>query len=375
LDPPTNFNFSGNDTTISVRWTPPTTLGSLCELQKYKITWNSSDNEETEEVPATDNSYEITNLTPCTTYDIKVSAENVAGSSSPGETSSATANVVLDPPAGLALNEEATKMTLSWTHPPAAGPNCNLQNYTVTWNSSNENGTAVVEATETSYEVTNLTPCTSYDVKIYAINAAGFSSFSEISGQTDPVVLDPPTNFKLLENDTTISVSWSSPTVPGSLCELLKYRITWNSSDNEQTAEVPATENSFVIADLIPCTLYDIKISAENVAGSSRPEKASRTTDNVVLEPPTSLKLNEETTKIKLSWIPPKPLGPFCELENYNVTWNSYTSKETAEVAATETSFDITQLTPCTTYGIKIFAVNVAGSSPFRETSGNTSLT
>ena len=131
-------------------------------------------------------SYTHDGLSPNTTYYYQVIATNAAGSSNPSSSRSAT--TLCNAPTGLVSPlQTATSISLEWNAPSGGGnppAYYQVQRYNgIAW-------TSVANITGTSYTDRSLTPGTTYNYRVYAVNSADVpsTSYANISNAT----LAPP---------------------------------------------------------------------------------------------------------------------------------------------------------------------------------------
>ncbi|MCM5663188.1 fibronectin type III domain-containing protein [Galbibacter mesophilus] len=141
-------------------------------------------------------SLSVAELTPATTYEFYVVAEDIAGNvSDNSETIAVTTETEEDTeapttPTGLeATNITGTSFTLSWS---ASTDNNEVANYEIF-----QNSVSVGTSTELSFEVTGLEAATSYQYTVQAIDASG--NTSEMSEMLEVTTLDEEPTQSILE--------------------------------------------------------------------------------------------------------------------------------------------------------------------------------
>jgi len=149
--------------------TPP----ANCSITSYGILQNG-----TAIGTATGTSFNVTGLSPSTTYTFAVEATDSFGNSTTSTvsvttTAAANCTAVSSAPTGLtASGTSSTGTTLNWNAvtPPS---NCTVSSYTVL-----ENGTSIGTATGTTFNVTGLTASTTYNFTVEATDGDGTSTAS-----------------------------------------------------------------------------------------------------------------------------------------------------------------------------------------------------
>ncbi len=155
--------------------------GTVSGTQSYSVAlsgWTS--------LPATSNTSNIlTGLQPGTPYDVEVVAVNSAGQSDPSAiltfTTTAVVPVLPSAPTGLTSTSTTnTSVNLSWTAPTVGSAPITYQTqWSPTGLNSWTNGPLVGPGVTTA-QITGLSPGTTYDFQVQAINGAGSGPFSTI---------------------------------------------------------------------------------------------------------------------------------------------------------------------------------------------------
>ena len=124
---------------------------------------------------------------------------------------------------------------------------------------------ATATANATSYTVGGLSPSTSYDFRVRAVNGAGESSYTAVSSATtfDPDLTPPsvPAGLSVSgETATELTLSWSAAS---DNVGVTGYTVYQNGSE---IAAVSAT--SYTVAGLSPETSYSFQVSALDAGGN-----------------------------------------------------------------------------------------------------------
>lgn len=139
---------------------------------------------------ATTGSFNVTGLSPATTYSMTVKAQDNAGALSAASTAlsvkTATDTTAPGAPTGLVASSiAATTFTLKWTAPT---DNVSVASYLI-FNNSIQVGTA----TTPSFNLTGLSPLTTYSMTIKAKDAAGNTSAASTALSVKTAAISPPT--------------------------------------------------------------------------------------------------------------------------------------------------------------------------------------
>jgi bacillolysin len=271
-------------------------------------------------------------------------------------------------PTGLtASGTTDTTTNLSWT---ASTDNVAVTGYNV------YNGVSLITTvTGTTYNVTGLTPSTTYTFTVKAKDAAG--NLSAVSN--DAAITTLPTPI-----DTT------SPSVPASLTASgtsdVSTNLSWTASTdnvavtgynvyNGITLITTVTATTYSVTGLSPSTAYTFTVKAKDAAGnlsdaSNEANITTLATDTTPPSAPTALTANGTTaTSTNLSWT--------ASTDNVAVTGYNVYNGVTLVTTVTGTTYTITGLSPSTAYTFTVKAkdakenVSAASNSVSVTTSAN----
>lgn len=325
-----------------------------------------------------DFSYQLTNLTPETTYYFMAYATNQAGTTT-GETLSFTTTSELSSTIPEVVTNQAT--AISSTSATIGGTLLNGgQNTTVgfLYGTSEDNlqyflTTSLTSNQNFSLELSSLTPNTTYYYAAYATNSAGTDIGETLSFTTEQEYL--PTAPEVVTNQA-ISISTTSATIRGSLVSgeqnsTVGFRYSSSEANLQYnvTASMTSTQNfSYRLSGLTPNTTYYYAAYATNSAGSDTGEILSFTTasesDPSAPEVVTNLAATVTSTSAIIR-------GTLLNGDNnttvgflhgtleadlqYNVTASLSNSQDF--------SYRLSGLTPNTTYYYAAYATNSIGTS------------
>jgi putative cell wall-binding protein/O-glycosyl hydrolase/chitodextrinase len=359
-------------------WTNGQLTVAEVKPNSVKLTWSTAadnigvngysifmDGSEIANVAGDVNSFVVNGLTPDTGYDFKVEAKDADNCSVDGPTASATsAPEDTESPtwpqdaAVTASDVTRNDADITWTQ---AEDNYGVKEYKIYVDS---NVVATVQGDIINYRITNLTPGTSYDVKIEAVDYTGNVT---AEGLTTAIA--------------TIAADNTAPTWPeGAPIEvsgLSTYgiQITWPSAEddtqvegykillnNECIAELSSNINSYYINGLESYTIYDIDIKAVDKAGNWSDELSNTATtlllnDSIAPQWPTgsNVIIIRDGTNITLKW----------DAATDNVLVEKYIvyrdGTKIAEVVSDKNQYTVTGLTANTPYTFKVEALDGAG--------------
>lgn len=255
-----------------------------------------------------------------------------------------------DPPTDLIFSPVGTtSMTANWT-PPASDGGTPLLGYDVVVDSA-----PAVRVSDPTYALTGLTPGSTYNVAVTAVNALGASSSLTGAQMTTAPgsPTGPPTNLVFSGvTSSTITASWSDPT-PVAGWPILGYQVRVDNGTLTWCATPTLT-----VSGLLPATSHTFVITVVNGAGASAALTGTQSTSATTPSPPTALVFSQVTsTSITVQWSAPVDNGG-APVTGYDVVVDGG-----ATVQVTNPTYTATGLTSSTWHSFSIAAVNSAGSS------------
>src|SRR5690606_31634878 len=252
-------------------------------------------------------------------------------------------------------NTTATGTSLTWS---ASTDNVGVTNYEVF-----QDGISIANTgTVTTFNVTGLTSSTSYDFTVFAEDAAGNVSSAgnteTVSTLAPPDTQAPTAVTDLASSNTTdtgTSLTWSAST---DNVGVTNYEVLQDGVSIANTG----ISTSFNVTGLAPSTEYDFTVFAEDAAGNvsaAGNTETVTTTGTVDTEAPTAVTdLNASGTTssgTSLSW---SASTDNIGVTNYQVFQNGVVIANTG----TSTNFNVTGLTPDTSYGFTVLAQDAANN-------------
>ena len=291
-----------------------------------------------------------------------VKAKDAAGNESTSAPLSVTTNDIPDTqapsvPTGLAASAITTSsFTLSWN---ASTDNVAVTGYDV-YNGALKVNTSNITAT--TFNITGLSPNTSYSMTVRARDAAGNESVS--------------TSLSVTTNDLPDTQAPSVPTgLAASAITTSSFTLSWNASTDNvavtgydvyngalkvNSSNITAT--TFNITGLLPNTAYSMTVKAKDAAGNESTSAPLSVTTNDLPDTqapsvPTGLAASAITTSsFTLTWN--------ASTDNVSVTgydvYNGAVKVNTSNI--TTTTFNITGLAPNTAYSMTVRAKDAAGN-------------
>lgn len=376
----TSLNFGASDAStnaITVYFNPP--LGSLPLNYKVTASPRQTDNEQTV-IPYTISrgatSYQIEGLKSGTTYDISMASVYDISINVTITPSILTGNTLSNAPTLVSLNSlssdvSSNAMTVYFNAPVGSLP----IKYFVTATPRQsiipkDTQTYEISRGSTSYQIGNLVSATTYDVSMSAIYNISINVTKSPSFLTSNTLSYPPTMTSLNSgasdaSTNSITVYFNAPV--GSLPINYLVSAVPRQTTNTQTVKTYTIPNQFIsyqIKDLVSGTTYDISMAAVYDTFNNVTNNPSILTGNTLSFPPTMSSLNSgasdvSTNSITVYFNP--PLGNSLP-KSYSVTANPRQSDnfqifKTYPISRGATSYQITGLTPGTTYDVSMAAI------------------
>jgi chitodextrinase len=343
--PPTNLSASTvSASEIDLSWTAST----AGDVTGYRVLRNGS----SIAVLGLTTSYRDSGLQGFTTYNYTVTAldseDQESGPSAPAQATTLDGTPPTTPANLSASTTGTTTIGLTWA--ASADPETGVSSYLVY-----RNGSQIASTSQTSYQDSGLSPATTYDYRVRAVNGQGLES--GLSNEDSATTLDAtgpttPTNLTATPASTDrIDLDWAASSDPES--GIAGYRIFRDGSQVGQTAQT-----SFSDTGLSPATEYEYRVRAVNGDGlqSGPSDAASATTLDAT--PPTIpqnlVATPVGTERIDLAWDASQ--DPETGILGYRVF------RDGSEVGTTaQTVYQDDGLSPATRYDFYVVAVNGGG--------------
>ena len=322
----------------------------------------------------------ITGLTANTTYYVRAYATNSVGTSYGTQVSFRTSTIILP----TLSTSSASSITISSALLGGNITNDGGGSVTVrgvcwstttssptTSNSKTSDGSGVGSFTSS---ITGLTPNTTYYVRAYATNSAGTSYGPVVSFRTSSILL--PTISTNSASSITISSALSGGNITNNGGGSVTARgVCWSTVSSPTTSNSKTTDGSGTgsfassMTGLTANTTYYVRAYATNSAGTSYGPQVSFRTSTIILPTISTSSASSITISSALSG------GNITNDGGGSVTvrgvcWSTTTSSPTTSNSKTidgsgtgSFTSSITGLTPNTTYYVRAYATNTAGTA------------
>ena len=265
------LNTAATTTTLLVSWTRASTGGLPTG---YRVKWRqtgTTDPYQAVEVPGP--SHTLTDLTPGTSYELRVTASNQAGAAAVTTGTGTTVQAAPGDPTALTVQVASNTATVSWTA-PAAGPTAggrpdayHLQSRlpTASW------PTTYTTVTGASHTLRDLAYETGYEVQVRAANTAGQSAWVSTpftSGRARPSAVQ---ELAAAPSDASqMALSWQTPLATAG--GISGYRIERSADVEprvwvEQVADTGTAATTWADSGLSADTVVHYRVTGRNAEG------------------------------------------------------------------------------------------------------------
>ncbi|XP_038145192.1 tenascin-N isoform X10 [Cyprinodon tularosa] len=343
------------DVSLLVEW--ETVQGAEYYMLTYHPKFDEGAVEEVQ-IPNSENSYLITDLTPGVTYIVKVYAV-IKKIQSEADMIKATTDVSTIDDMRVTGQTEVS-IQVDWKNPQAEVDYFRL---THTDPSGQEEELNVQRSQEarTKHTIVGLYPGTEYQISVQSIkgNAEGKASFT--TGVTD---IDAPSNLVTTEvTEDTATVSWDKVQA-----EIEGYMLSYTSAEGSSSEIfVGRDSTSYRLVGLRPGVLHTVYIWA--FRGDKVSEKSS-TEAETELDAPTNLSVEDETdSSFRVYWDPTQ-----AQIDGYMLTYSSSDGSREETPVGSDSSYVLTGLRPGVVYTVYLWAVRGSKASRKISTEAETEM-
>ncbi|MGP8073376.1 MAG: fibronectin type III domain-containing protein [Thermoplasmata archaeon] len=300
----------------------------------------------------------VSGLTPATSYCFAVQAWNSTGGSAMSRSVVATTLPVA--PTDLEVVwRTGTSITVAWVNPVGT-----LTADDLFW----ETGSSCSPATEvefgsvrTSATLEDLPSASTFCLYVEAVSAGGASAPSvSTTGTTLP--LAPSSVAVTALTTTTVSLSWTNP--PGALTDDEVFGESGTTCGSATETNLDEVAASYTATGLTSNTVYCFYVEAVAAEGNSTASLIVTARTASVPASPSSLRIASATgTTLTLAWSNPSTGGLLNNTIYYGSTCGALAfSRSTGGVVS---AYNLTGLSPNTTYCVAVQVWNATGGSPF----------
>ena len=366
-------------TSLTLSWSLPDSNGGL-GIDDYRVEVSGNNGTTWTAIPhLASNSigFNVVSLQKGKTYKFRVAAVTSAGIGTYSDILTATTTVsVPAAPSTLTIrNITGNGTVLNWKAPTDNGGSP-IYDYQVEISRAGEDNWVLIEHPESTgkaYNVTGLTPGVSYDVRVSAVNAAGYSDFAQGTFTTAVVAPTAPQNVEVLSvGPSTVSLGWALPASNGGAA-ITDYKVEVSSNCTTYTAIPHLASNAlgFDVNTLAAGTKYCLRVSAKNATGYSIASSVVQVvTSGNAPSAPTALRVTAKSrTSMVLAWAAAQ-VSQGSRVRNYSVSYSSdqgATWTDVRKPVSASTTLTVTGLRSATTYWFRVTATNDVGTSEAQQ--------
>ncbi|CAI7989305.1 Tyrosine-protein phosphatase Lar [Geodia barretti] len=357
---PTNVRAVQEDpTSILVSWAP--SIHATC----YRILYTTGGNSYSVKIAGgSSNTYILTGLKNGETYSVSIFA---IGQDSPSETVAAKdVGLVPNQPRVSVQDVSATSISLSWSVPSDSV----VTSYEVVWQRDTsgdcpieDQGSSTLTGGSTSHDLLGLEESSRYTVTLTASNEAGSSDHSDpVTETTDTAAPSAPPGsiVATIHASTSIGLHWEPVECIHRNGRIVGHSVRYEEVDSGSagTQYVPGgSVTQTTILELKQTTEYSIQVAAVNSVGTGvYSEPVTCITRHIASSPTDVRAIQEGVASIRVSWIPPSPLG---DTIGYSISFTAGNNTSTVNISGgSSDGYHLTSLTNGVTYSVTITALS-----------------
>ncbi|KAK8749570.1 hypothetical protein OTU49_015434 [Cherax quadricarinatus] len=359
-------------TTIEIMWNDPD-INPLC-VKDYAITYGAITTRVGRSAPRAEEDYDnratISPLDACTNYSIEVVSVGEGGLSSAPVTKYAATDDTVPQPVPYIEVDPASEDSIVVHWGKDENDRC-AASYIICWTDGIHPQDYCVNVSDSSsgYTITDLLPCTTYQVTVTVASSSGLDSVVVgNSTATYDVAPEPVNNLQVIESHTNeLTVTFELPEVNKQCVETYDLQVT----DLDQSGLMASRATDFIetfITGLEACTNYLIELRLLSPTGkaSAWREVRNKTQDGIPSSP-REFGLNGVTKdSISLEWFQPE-INKRCASE-YIITWEASDGtrggpQNVIDPTEFKVIYTVTGLKECTDYTFSLVAKSSVGQS------------
>ncbi|XP_067217758.1 interferon-induced very large GTPase 1-like [Chanodichthys erythropterus] len=230
---------------------------------------------------------------------------------------------------------------LEWGDPDTAANG--RQKFQIEWKNEEKDYTKTTH--ENHFEIKQLSPGTSYNITVVAIEEKkSFSAFVRTA-------IPAPENFEYVSEDaTTVKLNWTPPQKMDH--SLYKFQvIMYKNEEKTESVTVKSNEKNTLIEDLLPATEYKATINA--ILNNGKQSEPAILIVHTKPLPPENIQIKNEATSVYLKWI--DPIIDDNIPRGFRVMWRS--ESNAMEAFTDKAEVNVSSLKPGTEYSFSVCTV------------------
>jgi hypothetical protein len=321
---------------------------------------------------------EITGLVENTIYYVRAYATNVTGTGYGENVSFTASDEISKPTVTTAVADDITTTTAVCGGNVTFDGGADVTARGVCWDTT---GTPTLADKKTNdgigtgsftSNITGLSPNTTYYVRAYATNSEGTAYGSQISFTTQAEIILPTVTTSIVSSITSTSAQGGGNVTFNGGATVTARGVCWNTTGNPEISDKHTTDGSGTgsftsnITGLSPNTTYYVRAYATNSAGTAYGDPVEFTTISKPIVTTSAVSFITATTAQSGGNV---TSGGGATVTARGVCWNTTGNPDISDSHTTDGSgtgefiSDITGLSPNTTYYVRAYATNSAGTS------------
>lgn len=268
---------------ITLTWTNATGASS------YDVVYGTSSGNLTSTIASVSSSYQVTGLSPSTTYYFAVKAKNSVGAGTVFTSNELNAKTATVAPTISSAVVTTGQIALTWGTVSGA-TSYNIYRSTT----SGSYGAALVTGlTGTTYNDTTVANGTQYYYTLKAVNGSESAASNEVTGL--PIASFTVGSTTALST-TSIQITWANPTGTASA------DVLYSTTPGGPYTTITGASSPRTITGLSSGTTYYLRVVAKNTVGSGTSSQTAEVSQVTPVSPPSGLVATVNTGSIKLDW-------------------------------------------------------------------------
>ena len=374
---PTNVIATPGNAQVTLEWNVPSNSGGIPITNYIIYTYSTADNSQPKTPTITNSTntiFLIKDLSINTGYYFAVAAiNNVGNSNNSSYSNNVTTFSVPDAPTNIIAQPGVNSATVSWTAPTNVSPTgYDIYMYPYSSTSISIGSVRINSLTnqvDTTTNVYNLQPNTSYSFVVVAKNDSGTSTASIPSNIITTFNIPGATNnISANTGNKSATVFWTDGSTGGS--PITSYIINAIPTIGSPIVKTTVTTNPGDISGLLIDMSYSFTVTAINAVGTSDLSGSSTSYIHTYgyPNPPSNLSYEPSFNKVTVSWNEPSYTGGnSVKIIGYHIVSNDGQIDQSVnpitQGTSAPTSYTINNLVNGKIYTLNIYSVNIVGES------------
>jgi titin len=355
--PTVDVTASAGIRSVTASYTTTNGRGTITSVDLYLYDYAVGDYRAPENKTTATGSHTWTGLANGGAYFVGAYSYNAAGNSAFDTTGTLYVPTVPNTPS-VSVTPLNASISVTYSTPYDGGSSITGYQYQV-----NSTAGAWTAAPASPFTITGLTNGTSYTVYVRAVNDVGAGTPG--SASTTPRAVPSAPTVSLVRGSGSVTVTWSAGSNGGSTILATYYRVNGGTL-------IAAPASPFTITNLTNGTPVTVTMYQTNAAGEGATGTSNTVTPFGIPFAPTINSITPTVNSLSVAFTPGSNNGD--NITNYKYSVNGGSTFTTRSPAAATSPLVIPGLSPNTSYGVQIRAINAAGDGTQTATTAATTL-